>query len=508
MSIPKFPAKVSEYTPRFRQAWLGDECFKQWLKPVVGDDTKAMCKFCRSTMNAHLSSLISHTEGKKHIDNAKAMGTSKPGTIASAFQPKLPDPIKISELKLAAFIAEHCSTLAVDHLGELTASLDAAPSAKGVQLHRSKCIRLQKHVMAPAMAKSLRSDIGDSFYSLIIDESTNVSNIQCLGIIVRFYSSTRAEIVDTMYRLISIESATADALYTKIVACLAENSLDLNKMIGIGCDGANTTIGKNHSVASLLKINVPNLVVFRCVCHSLHLAASKAVDGLPVALEFLVRETHSWFSCSPKRMLAYRALYDVMSEKNPVKIPGHCETRWLARMRAVSAILDQWEVLHLHFQTCLQTERCYTLKQLSEMFAHKQNKLYLLCLRNILREVTRVNMLFQSEQVDVLKLTEDLLNLFRLLMQYVVLPAALETCRMSNLPSFPFREHLMPARCVHLGYDFEQAASTVPQDVVAGVRERCREFIIELVTQLQARLPENVQVMLMLSNLNPTVATA
>ncbi len=239
-----------------------------------------------------------------------------------------------------------------------------------------------------------------------------------------------------MYRLVSIDSATAEALHLKLISCLSEDNLSLNRLIGIGCDGANTMVGRNHSLATLLKANVQNLIVFRCVCHSLHLTASKAVDSLPVALEFLVHEPHSWFSRSPKRMTAYRALFDIMSEKNPIKIPGHCETRWLARMRAVSVILDQWEVLQLHFQMCLQTERCYTATQLSEMFTDKKNKLYLICMRNILREVTRVNMLFQSEQVDILKLTNDLMNLFRLLMQYIVVPAALERCNLSNLPSF------------------------------------------------------------------------
>ncbi len=186
-----FPAKVSQYTQKFRKAWLADNQFKEWLKPVIGDDNSAMCKFCRTPMQAHLSSLLGHSQGKKHKSNVKAMGTSSSGTITDSFKPKLPDPKHLTELRLAVFIAEHCSTLAVDHLGELISSLDSSVVAiKGLQLHRSKCTHLMIHVIAPSMAKDLRTDIGNNFYSLIIDESTNVSNVQCLGITVRFYSST------------------------------------------------------------------------------------------------------------------------------------------------------------------------------------------------------------------------------------------------------------------------------------------------------------------------------
>ena len=93
------------------------------------------------------------------------------------------------------------------------------------------------------MANDSRSDIVDNFYSLILDESTNVSNIQSLGI---------AKIADTMYRFISIESATAAALNKKVVGCLGEDNLSISKMIGIGYDSVSTMVGRNYSVATLL----------------------------------------------------------------------------------------------------------------------------------------------------------------------------------------------------------------------------------------------------------------
>jgi hypothetical protein len=80
-------------------------CFVDWLKPVVGDDKAAMCKFCRVTLKAHVNSLISHAYAstKKHEGFAKSMGSAS--TITNALKPNNPDPQHISGLKLAAYIA-------------------------------------------------------------------------------------------------------------------------------------------------------------------------------------------------------------------------------------------------------------------------------------------------------------------------------------------------------------------------------------------------------------------
>jgi hypothetical protein len=42
-----------------------------------------------------------------------------------------------------------------------------------------------------------------------------------------------------------------------------------------------------------LKQDVPNLILIRCVCHSLQLAISKASETLPRNIEFLIKETYS-----------------------------------------------------------------------------------------------------------------------------------------------------------------------------------------------------------------------
>lgn len=81
------------------------------------------------------------------------------------------------------------------------------------KMHRTKCARLQRNVIAPSFAKSLRKDIGDQYFSLLVDESTNADNVSCLALAIRYYSVSKREIVTTFYRLVPLEDGTAETLY-------------------------------------------------------------------------------------------------------------------------------------------------------------------------------------------------------------------------------------------------------------------------------------------------------
>ena len=99
--------------------------------------------------------------------------------------------------------------------------------------------------------KLLREDIGDECYSLVVDESTNESTISCLGITIKYFSKSQDKIVDTVYRLLPLVDTKAVTVYDAIKKCLKEDNLSLEKMIGIGTDGASTMVGCHHSVFSL-----------------------------------------------------------------------------------------------------------------------------------------------------------------------------------------------------------------------------------------------------------------
>ncbi|XP_018402018.1 PREDICTED: uncharacterized protein LOC108779146 [Cyphomyrmex costatus] len=190
-------------------------------------------------------------------------------------------------------------------------------------------------------------------------------------------------------------AGTSDAIVEAILQQLKRDNLKTEKLLGLGVDGASVNVGIHHSVTTILRNINPDLIVIKCICRSLHLAAEEACKVLPRHLDFMVRETHTWFSVSSKRQLEYANIFRTLNNNIPKKIVKLSNTRWLVRLQAINAILDQWDELQLHFKiTASNKERCYTAFQLHSMFSTPENKLYLNFVSSTLQNIVKLNKLF------------------------------------------------------------------------------------------------------------------
>lgn len=163
-----------------------------------------------------------------------------------------------------------------------------------------------------------------------LDESNDISNVKCLGII-RYPSLRKEKVIDTMYGIMPLGECDANGITKTVLDGLNSDKLDIKKLVGIGVDGTNTMVGQHHSVATLLGEEVDHFVDNKCICHSLHQAASEATETLPRHLDFMVKETCSWFSYSHKRQLQYSYLYQAINDgKSPQKLSFVCQHDTLA----------------------------------------------------------------------------------------------------------------------------------------------------------------------------------
>lgn len=62
---------------------------------------------------------------------------------------------------------------------------------ENLKLHRTKCSKLILNVLSPAIVEDLVKDIGDIGYSLIIDESTDVSVNKYMAYCIRYFSKPK-----------------------------------------------------------------------------------------------------------------------------------------------------------------------------------------------------------------------------------------------------------------------------------------------------------------------------
>ena len=256
--------------------------------------------------------------------------------------------------------------------------------------------------------------------------------------------------------------------------------------------------GTNNGVHALLKnaTGNDNLILVRCVCHSLQLALSHASEEtLPRNVEFLIRETYNWFSHSSNRRLHYKNIYQTMNcGSEPLSIPQMCNTRWISIEPAVNRILEQWVELKLLFEVAKRDNPCYMAETPYTMYNDPSNHLYLLYLKPILEEVQIVNKLFESNNVDPTKLYKDLCGLVKSISRRILNPTARVDIFTQNIESF-----LDPKP--YMGYAFESRLReyNIQPDVENNLRQRCLNFTLKLVTELRSRLPINFKILEKLS---------
>ena len=455
--------------------------------------------------------MLLHGKSKKHQETVKRCNARPSKKITEyAKKDNISDERKTAELSIAAFIAEHCSTKTADHLSVLINNLDKKSELlNGVKIHRTKCTALILNVIAPCLLEDLITDIGNEKYSLVVDESTAVDCTKMMCVMIKYFSKSEKKINLRFYRLLEIEAGDAATLAGTLQTQLTSDNLPLKNLIGIGVDGANVMVGQHNSFSTILRATTNNeLVTIKCVCHSLHLVAEHSFKLLPKHLDFLIKESHNWFSLSSKRQIAYRNLYKVMNKKGPTKIDKLSGTRWLARCNAINKIIEQWDVLKLHFQMVKESERCYTAQQLYEMFADKRNYLYMIFLKQSLSELIIVNTSFQSEKANSLKLLEDLVNLFKNYLAIIIPPTRLEKILDKELMDFNFSEYVMSGDYINFGFAFNEASVGIQKADLINIRERCKDFIIELCKQIQCRLPANIEILEKINILSPENATA
>lgn len=483
------PLKKKAYSQKYRTEWENQEEFKNWLKPVVNDATKAFCSFCHSEFFAKLTDIRKHADTKKHKQKSDLI--SKNQQISFSPAPKENKYTQKAEGKLALFITEHSAISQIDHLSNLCKDVFADSKSADLRIHRTKCTQIINQVLAPHFRENLLKDIGSQKYSVIIDESTDVSVTKFMGIIVRYFSVAQNTIVSAFLSLEPIERADANGLVTSLVKCLQCHGLSLQNLVGIGTDNASVMTGRHNSVYELLRTqyNLPHLVLIRCVCHSLQLAVSHASQQtIPRHIEFLIRETYKWFSTSSKRQLEYKEIYSLINcGEEPLKILKLCDTRWLSIEPAVVRILSQWEALKLHFS--VTKDKCYTADVLSAMYSDEANRLHLIYLKSILNDVQIAIKIFEGENIDPVKLITALMTLLRTICNRILIPNAATTEK--DYLTLKIENHLNPVP--HLGYLFEShiEKAKLTNDKVAPVKKRCIDFTIKLANEIQNRLPSN-----------------
>lgn len=106
----------------------------------------------------------------------------------------------IKELKLAAFVAEHdISFKTMEHLPRSIKSIcPDSEAVAGITCNRTKTTKLINECIGPYVKKQIVPDLNETFYSIIIDETTDISTKKCLAVLVRHF---KKQICGCLFRI-------------------------------------------------------------------------------------------------------------------------------------------------------------------------------------------------------------------------------------------------------------------------------------------------------------------
>ncbi|KAJ8914868.1 hypothetical protein NQ315_014881 [Exocentrus adspersus] len=482
--------KKKKYSRKFRDVWLSQY---SWLKLL--ESGQKICIFCNKPIEGGKSHLDRHEKNTRHNQLKRQIVNTK--NVASLLQKnsekdRLLNSVTEAEYKLImGLIVEHNSPmLLMDHLPKLLAS--SAPDSKiinNIKCARSKTTQMI-HMLKAEAESVLVEQLKVTKFSIIIDETTDISSKKCLAILVRFVDNNSCVIKENLLGLVEVEKCDAEGLTRTILDVLHKFDIDHQNVIGFAADNASVMMGEFGGVQAKLKqlIN-QNIFVIGCICHSLHLCASEACKKIPSGIEEFVQDIYNYISRSPKRLKIY-AEFQQFVELKPHKLLRLSQTRWLSLEAVVKRVLEQWQGLKLFFISEVSEEKDFARpNSILEKLNNYEYELYLNFIAHVLPMVNKLNIEFQSETPKIHLLFERITSLYKTILKYYLKRQYVDNInnilKLNPLNAYEY----LPNDNIYLGIKVELLIKkyNLKQENLIQFYNNCLNFYTELCVQIRKR---------------------
>lgn len=147
---------------------------------------------------------------------------------------------------------------------------------------------MQKELVS-ACANETRSaiflDIGDIFFSLMVDESRDISAKEQMAVVFR-YVNKNGEVIERFISLEHVTDTSSQSLKKVIDILFTRHGLSLSQLRGQGYDGASNMSGKFNGLKSLILKENPSAYFIHCFAHQLQLVVVAVAKYSPAVSDF------------------------------------------------------------------------------------------------------------------------------------------------------------------------------------------------------------------------------
>ncbi|KAJ1276093.1 hypothetical protein BS78_05G187800 [Paspalum vaginatum] len=208
-------------------------------------------------------------------------------------------------------------------------------------IHKDLTKACSEEVMAIIM-----DEIGGRKFSVLIDESRDVSIKEQMAMILRFVND-EGKVLERFVGLQHVEKCTAAALKEALVGMLSSYKLSISMLREQGYDGASNMRGEFNGVQKLIRDENPYAFYVHCFAHQLQLVVVTVSTSTPAIADFfnyvpLIVNTHHdtlLEKVETGQILIGRGLNQESSLARPR------DTRWGSHLKTLLQILVMWEAI-------------------------------------------------------------------------------------------------------------------------------------------------------------------
>ncbi|KAK0066446.1 hypothetical protein Bpfe_003878 [Biomphalaria pfeifferi] len=484
----------------FREEWLEDPEFMDWLQQDPLDSSSSYCTCCKSHLkHADRSMLMAHKQTMKHTNAMAGIPVPTPKNIEKKMQEA--ENQAISELLIACYFTEH--RLPYHHVDDLTAICKSAfpdcKIARKLALRKTKLACLVQDGIAYHEKEELAEICRTQKFSIMIDENIDMSVGNLIAVVVRFFDIQKLDIVDVLFDTISPDNGTSEDIYNAVKMLFLNKNIPLENIIGFGSDNC------LNGVYSLLKAEVPTVFGIGCDCHSFSLCFNYAIKMLPSYFETFLHDIATYFVNKGKQLTDFGVNVDIVNSLQD-KVQELSSTRWLSYENIINVILDQWNVLINYFQIDSKTDNVDTSLQIYSTMLTRGTKHMLLFLQYILQKVNTFNTEFQSDEFRLHLLHSLISQSYRDVLSCFIDDEVIVKHKLSEIDPCDLNIHKKHDD-IFLG---GKAMALLYQEPLNEDTEQfltsCLQFLIELSSQIKQNFPiQETGIVAKLSVLDPQI---
>ncbi|KAI3813620.1 hypothetical protein L1987_18348 [Smallanthus sonchifolius] len=283
-------------------------------------------------------------------------------------------------------------------------------------------------LIANKVRKHIRSEVGDSCFCVMVDESRDESKKEQMAIVLRFVDA-EGMIRERFLDLVHVRDTCSATLKTSLWKQLLHYQFDVSKIRGQGYDGASNMRGEWNGLHALVLNDCPYAYYVHCFAHRLQLAlvcASREV--IPVHqfftdLVFIINVVCASSKCHDELQKAKGNEIKELLELGEIKsgkglnqvgtLSRAGDTRWGSHFKSVCSLINMFDVTRVVLQGIIEDISRSTYAQRTDAdtsYSKLQSYEFVFILHLIKEVMGRTDTLCQALQ----KKSQDILNAMEL----------------------------------------------------------------------------------------------